>query len=62
MPLAILPDYEVRQEVAAGSLRAIPIAGKPLRRTLKLVWATDNHLSPVARVSGGAAQRLSGYQ
>ncbi len=47
--LAILPGYVVRQETARGELRAISIAGRPLRRTLKLVWATDSFLGPVAR-------------
>jgi LysR family transcriptional regulator, low CO2-responsive transcriptional regulator len=46
--LTILPEYVVSAEVAARQLVTIPIAGRPLRRTLKLVWAADSHFSPVA--------------
>lgn len=46
--LTILPRYVVEAETAAGSLRAIPIEGRPLARTLKLVWAADGYFSPVA--------------
>lgn len=48
--LSILPEYAVRSEVAAGTLQTIPIDGRPLRRTLKMLWAGDTHLSPIARV------------
>lgn len=47
--LAVLPGYVVAAEVAAGALRAIPVEGRPLRRTLKLVWARDAVFGPVAR-------------
>jgi DNA-binding transcriptional LysR family regulator len=47
--LAVLPRYVMEPELAAGTLRAIPVAGRPLRRTLKLVWAADGHFTPVAR-------------
>lgn len=47
--LAILPGYVVGPEVANGTLRAIPISGRPLRRTLKLVWTTNRPFGPVAR-------------
>lgn len=47
--LTVLPRYVVAQEASEGSLRAIPIRDKPLRRKLKLVWAADLHFSPVAR-------------
>jgi len=46
--LAVLPAYVMREETAAGTLRAIPVEGRPLWRTLKLVWAADAYLSPVA--------------
>ena len=47
--LAVLPEYVVRAEVAAGALVALAVEGRPLTRTLKLVWAADAYLSPVAR-------------
>lgn len=47
--LAVLPGYVIEREVADGTLRAIPVEGRPLRRTLKLVWVTGNPFSPVAR-------------
>ena len=47
--LTVLPEYVIRAETAAGTLRAIPVEGRPLWRTLKLVWAADGFFSPVAR-------------
>ena len=47
--LTVLPEYVVRAEVAAGALAALAVEGRPLTRTLKLVWAADAYLSPVAR-------------
>jgi DNA-binding transcriptional LysR family regulator len=47
--LTILPEYAVRGEVEAGKLRALPIAGSPLRRVLKLVWHRETYRSPVVR-------------
>ena len=47
--LTVLPEYVVRAEVAAGALVALAVEGRPLTRTLKLVWAADAYLSPVAR-------------
>ena len=47
--LTVLPEYVIRAETAAGALRAIPVEGRPLWRTLKLVWAADAFFSPVAR-------------
>ena len=47
--LAVLPEYVIRAETAAGTLRAIPVEGRPLWRTLKLVWAAGGTFSPVAR-------------
>jgi DNA-binding transcriptional LysR family regulator len=45
--LAILPAYVVRDEVEYGLLRALPIAGSPLQRTLKLIWDRRRFFSPV---------------
>ncbi len=47
--LVVLPEYVARAEVAAGALSAIPIEGRPLARTLKLVWAAGGYFGPVAR-------------
>ena len=46
--LTVLPAYVVQAEVAAGTLAAIPVEGRPLVRTLKLVWAEDAPFGPVA--------------
>ncbi len=47
--VTILPEYAVRGDVGAGTLQALSINGRPLRRTLKMLWAADGHLSPVAK-------------
>jgi DNA-binding transcriptional LysR family regulator len=47
--LTILPEYAVRDELGYGLLRLTPIAGHPLQRTLKLIWARRVLLSPVTR-------------
>ncbi len=47
--LTIMPKYAVHDEEAFGTLRAVPIAGEPLTRTLKLVWNARRYLSPVTR-------------
>jgi LysR family transcriptional regulator, low CO2-responsive transcriptional regulator len=46
--LTILPPYVVQSEVNQGILHIIPIEGKPLMRSLKLIWASDVHFSPIA--------------
>lgn len=47
--LTILPLYTVRAEQERGLLEAIPLAGRPLRRTLRLLWRAGRPLGPVAR-------------
>ncbi len=47
--ITILPRYVVQSEIGQGILRALPIAGDPLRRTLKLVWDQSAHFTPIAR-------------
>jgi DNA-binding transcriptional LysR family regulator len=47
--LAVLPEYVVREELAAGTLRALPVAGRPLVRTLKLVRPAALPWTPVPR-------------
>lgn len=47
--LAVLPRYVVQAEVEQGLLRMIPIKGKPFTRSLKLIWDTDVHFSPITR-------------
>jgi DNA-binding transcriptional LysR family regulator len=45
--LTILPWYAVRDEEAFGVLRTVRITGKPLLRTVKLVWDKRRHFTPV---------------
>jgi DNA-binding transcriptional LysR family regulator len=47
--LAILPHYAVEDETAMGLLRALPVAGRPLQRVIKLLWDRRRPLGPVAR-------------
>jgi DNA-binding transcriptional LysR family regulator len=47
--LAVLPPYVVQSEVEQGLLHMIPIEGKPLTRSLKLVWDSNVYFSPVTR-------------
>ena len=37
----------MRSELEMGLLRAIPVEGTPLQRTLKLVWNQNAFFSPV---------------
>lgn len=47
--LTILPAYVVAPEVEMGMLRALPVAGRPLQRTLRLVWNPANRWTPAVR-------------
>lgn len=47
--LTILPAYAIRAEQEFGLLRGVPIEGKPLVRTLKLVWDKRCFFSPITR-------------
>lgn len=47
--LTILPIYAVQDEVDYGQLRALPLAGHALQRSLKLIWCKRRHFSPVTR-------------
>lgn len=47
--LAILPDYVVADEKEMGMLHALPIAGNPLQRVIKLLWDKRRPFGPVAR-------------
>jgi DNA-binding transcriptional LysR family regulator len=47
--LAILPDYAVADEKEMGTLHALPIAGSPLQRVIKLLWDRRRPIAPVAR-------------
>lgn len=47
--ITILPEYVVRNELEMGLLRALPVADKPLQRTLKLVWNQQAFFTPVTR-------------
>jgi DNA-binding transcriptional LysR family regulator len=46
--ITILPRYAVQNEIAQGVLRAVPIQGNPLRRTLKLVWDQSAPFTPIS--------------
>jgi DNA-binding transcriptional LysR family regulator len=45
--LTILPEYAIRDEVAYGVLRAIPLEDHPLTRTLKLIWDHRRYFTPL---------------
>lgn len=47
--LTILPVYAVQDEMTYGQLVALPLAGHPLQRELKLIWCKRRHFSPVTR-------------
>ena len=47
--LTILPDYAVRDEQGYGVLRVVPIDGRPLMRTVKLIWDKRRYFTPVTR-------------
>lgn len=47
--LAVLPAYVVQAEVEQGLLRRIPVEGKPFTRSLKLIWDSQAHFSPITR-------------
>ena len=47
--ITILPDYAVHSELEMRLLHAVPVEGKPLQRTLKLVWNQHAFLTPVTR-------------
>lgn len=44
--LSIMPAYTVPDELEQGKVQALSIVGKPLQRTLELVWKRDHPLSP----------------
>jgi LysR family transcriptional regulator, low CO2-responsive transcriptional regulator len=47
--ITVLPDYAVQHEVEMGRLWLLHVAGRPLQRTLKVVWNRETYTSPVAR-------------
>ncbi len=47
--LTILPEYAVRDEQSFGILRLLSIDGKPLMRTLKLIWDQRHFFSPITK-------------
>jgi DNA-binding transcriptional LysR family regulator len=46
--VSILPMIGIRQELASGRLKIIPIKGLPLKTTWRLVWHRDKKHTPVA--------------
>jgi DNA-binding transcriptional LysR family regulator len=49
MSITVLPDYAVQQEVEMRRLWLLHVAGRPLQRTLKIVWNKETYTSPVTR-------------
>lgn len=47
--IAILPEYAVRSELEMQMLHAVAVEGRPLLRTLKLVWSRSAFFTPVTR-------------
>ncbi|MEO8612040.1 MAG: LysR family transcriptional regulator [Chloroflexota bacterium] len=47
MCLAVLPPYVVQTEVDQHLLHIVPVEGKPFMRSLKLVWDSNVHFSPI---------------
>ena len=47
--LAVLPPYVVQHEVEQHLLRTIPVEGAPFTRTVKLIWESHAHFSPITR-------------
>ncbi len=47
--IAVLPPYVVQSEVEQGTLRAIPVEGRPFTRSLRLIWESNASISPVTR-------------
>jgi DNA-binding transcriptional LysR family regulator len=46
---AVLSSLAITGEIAAGALIAVPVPGLDLRRTLRAVWPTHQHLAGPAR-------------
>lgn len=49
MCLAVLPPYVFQAEAEQGLLHVISVEGKPLVRSLKLIWDQQVYFSPVTR-------------
>jgi DNA-binding transcriptional LysR family regulator len=49
MSITVLPDYAVQHEVELGRLWLLHVAGRPLQRTLKVIWNKETYTSPVTR-------------
>lgn len=47
--LAVLPPYVFQNEQEQGLIHAISVEGRPLVRTLKLIWDAEAYFSPVTR-------------
>ena len=47
--VAVLPAYVVQNEIDARTLHAVPVAGRPFVREIKLVWDRDVRFSPIVR-------------
>jgi DNA-binding transcriptional LysR family regulator len=47
--ITVLPAYAVQHEVEMGRLWLLHVAGRPLQRTLKVLWNRETYTSPVTR-------------
>jgi hypothetical protein len=45
----VLPPYVFQSEQEQGLLHAISVEGRPLVRTLKVIWDAEAYFSPVTR-------------
>lgn len=45
----MLSSLAVRDELAAGTLVAVPVRGLPLRRAIRAVWPAGSHLDRPVR-------------
>ncbi|WP_432839728.1 LysR family transcriptional regulator [Dactylosporangium sp. CA-092794] len=56
---AVLSSLAVTGELGTGALVAVPVAGLPLRRTLRMVWPTGQQLTGPARDLQTIARRAT---
>jgi DNA-binding transcriptional LysR family regulator len=55
--VTVLPAYAVQHELEAGRLWLLHVVGRPLQRTLKVVWNRETYTSPVMQAFLRCLQR-----
>jgi LysR family transcriptional regulator, low CO2-responsive transcriptional regulator len=60
--LGFLPWYAVKDDVAAGTLRVVPIAGVRLQREMALIYRKDKALGRAARIFREIAEKMRDEQ